>query len=716
MIKALLRLAYTGVVAFFSLTSYSQLQLTANTNAQALAQRLVGDGITISNVTLTSNSLSAGFFKNLGGTQLGLDSGIVLSTGRILTSGTSYGLNGSASSLASNDLAGAGDPQLQALLGTSNATGDAAILEFDLVPLGDTVRFRYVFSSDEYPTFTCSEFNDVFAFFISGPGIVGTRNIALVPGTNIPVAINSINDGTDFDFDGLCSGMGPGSPFTQYFVNNSGNTNFTHNGHTTVLTARAVVQPCQTYHLKIAIADVFDKIYDSGVFLEAKSLSSTPLTIINGNPVSSGVPYIIEGCTAGSIKISRGRRLPIPQPINLFFSGTATNGTDVQLIPSTVTIPANDSIILIPINPIADNVIEGTESFKIRISYGACGAVTSVIADSIMIDIRDQFTATSVVNAATCAANGSVTVSVPAGSGFGPYQYAINGGTFQASNTLNNLATGTYLVTVTESGGCVHNFPVTVGLTNDLPLVVLPSDTAVCVGARFTPRVITNTAGNPSYAWSPSFGLSSSTQAQPQITAQNNAQYILTATLGPCVRKDTLNLTVFPGPQVSAGPDLTIISGDQIQLQATAPNPQGNTYLYTPATSLSSATVLNPLASPTQTTTYTLTATTAQGCVSTDQVVVTVLNCVEPMNAFTPNGDGVNDFWLVNRSGCFRTATVEVFNRYGHRVYRSDNYSNNWNGTFEGKPVPDGTYYYIVRYQLVNGQPREYKGNVTILR
>ena len=354
-------------------------------------------------------------------------------------------------------------------------------------------------------------------------------------------------------------------------------------------------------------------------------------------------------------------------------------------------------------------------AYLMRVFYSLCNDPSQEVSYTDTVFVKRSLPAMSVSSlSANCGNGGSITTSLT--NAGGTYQYSLNGGAFQASNVFSNVSPGNYVVTVQNGANCSFSNAVTVTLTNDLPLVVLPSDTAVCVGARFTPRVITNTAGNPSYAWSPSFGLSSSTQAQPQITAQNNAQYILTATLGPCVRKDTLNLTVFPGPQVSAGPDLTIISGDQIQLQATAPNPQGNTYLYTPATSLSSATVLNPLASPTQTTTYTLTATTAQGCVSTDQVVVTVLNCVEPMNAFTPNGDGVNDFWLVNRSGCFRTATVEVFNRYGHRVYRSDNYSNNWNGTFEGKPVPDGTYYYIVRYQLVNGQPREYKGNVTILR
>ena len=166
--------------------SYAQLVITQQSDAQALAQKLVGSGVTISNVQITGNAQSTGFFRHQGGTQLNLDSGIVLSTGRVLTTGSLYGLNGAQFNLASNQMSTPGDPDLGVLV-APQLTLDAVVLEFDFVPLGDTVKFNYVFSSDEYPSFTCSNFNDVFAFFISGPGITGSKNLALVPGTNIPV-------------------------------------------------------------------------------------------------------------------------------------------------------------------------------------------------------------------------------------------------------------------------------------------------------------------------------------------------------------------------------------------------------------------------------------------------------------------------------------------------------------------------------------------------
>ncbi|MBS1497207.1 MAG: choice-of-anchor L domain-containing protein, partial [Bacteroidetes bacterium] len=149
----------------------------------ALAQKLVGDGVTISNVSFTGNPAMAGFFNNVSGTQINIDSGIVLTNGRAKGTFNGAGVNGNGSTIASNVLANTdwslpGDNDLDNITGS---THDACILEFDFIPLGDTVNFKYVFSSEEYtPNFVCS-FNDAFAFFISGPGITGLQNIALIP-------------------------------------------------------------------------------------------------------------------------------------------------------------------------------------------------------------------------------------------------------------------------------------------------------------------------------------------------------------------------------------------------------------------------------------------------------------------------------------------------------------------------------------------------------
>lgn len=181
----------------------AQLQITNETNATFLAQKLVGNGISISNVTFTGNSLMAGHFKNLGLTNINIDSGIVLTTGSAKSNAATFaiGMNGDGITPSNFELASTGwflpgDATLAAAIDADVLTmNDACVLEFDFVPLGDTVKFNYVFSSEEYePIFACSEFIDAFGFFISGPGITGQKNIALVPGTNLPVSILNINN------------------------------------------------------------------------------------------------------------------------------------------------------------------------------------------------------------------------------------------------------------------------------------------------------------------------------------------------------------------------------------------------------------------------------------------------------------------------------------------------------------------------------------------
>ncbi|MFL5773072.1 MAG: choice-of-anchor L domain-containing protein [Flavisolibacter sp.] len=448
------RLFLVLLVFSFSLNGKAQLNIIPQTNALQLAQKLVGYGVTIKNVSLTGSSLSSGFFYNQGGTQLGIDSGIVLSTGRVVTSANFLGLNGRQNLTASSQMNTPGDPQLASLV-YPRETNDAVVLEFDFIPVGDSVKFRYVFSSEEYPTFTCSNFNDVFAFFINGPGISGTKNIALVPGTNIPVAINSINSGNPgTGYDGAtCNSMGPGSPFTQFYIDNTSNPYFTHNGHTVVLTAAAAVQPCQSYHLKIAIADVQDKSYDSGVFLQAESLKSDPLVIIPYTPFDNNQPYLAEGCKPGGIKILRSRKLPYPQPVNLSFGGTAINGTDVQLIPSVVTIPADDSLVMVPINSIVDHVQEGNETLKIYVSNGCI--FSNLIFDSIEIQLRDYDTLalSPWERASICSQSGLQVIANP---GFTSYQWA-PASSMDHSDIFNPVvspASGTTYICTATVGDC----------------------------------------------------------------------------------------------------------------------------------------------------------------------------------------------------------------------------------------------------------------------
>src|SRR5688572_21847606 len=347
------KLLFASAFSCIGILGYSQLIITPATTAQALAQKLVGDGVTISNVTFTGNLQMAGFFNHLGGTSINIDSGIVLTCGRAnLVSGPS-----GATASASWGLPG--DADLDATI--SGSTNDACVLEFDVVPLGDTVRFNYVFSSEEYsPSFVCS-FNDAFAFFISGPGITGLKNIALVPGTSTPVSIFNVNNVRNAAGTPLC----PNNP--TYYISNVGNGFFTHEGHTTVFTATERVQPCERYRLKLVIADVIDWVFDTGVFIQAESLTSNAISMSNAAQTdpASGQSYLAEGCVNGSFEVTRPRKESLPLVVNLSYGGTATNGVDVAALPSSVIIPANDSVVTVPVNTLADLLPEGIETLTI---------------------------------------------------------------------------------------------------------------------------------------------------------------------------------------------------------------------------------------------------------------------------------------------------------------------------------------------------------------
>lgn len=250
-------------------------------------------------------------------------------------------------------------------------------------------------------------------------------------------------------------------------------------------------------------------------------------------------------------------------------------------------------------------------------------------------------------------------------------------------------------------------------------------------GSPITGNASTSTGTAPSAAcqWkliSYSWNSGSNTVAEVSIIGRNLSSFgndfaiddISMTHLVSCTFSKSSSITVVPGPSVNAGPDKTIIAGDQVTLDGTGmANPASINW--SPNTNITGANTYTPRVNPPVTTTYVLSVRSNNNCVSTDNVLVTVLPyCINVMNAFTPNGDGMNDRWLVVNNGgiCTRQISVAVYNRYGGLVYKNDQYNNDWSGLYKGKPVPDGTYYYVVTYQLLTGSYIKLKGDVTILR
>lgn len=322
--------------------------------------------------------------------------------------------------------------------------------------------------------------------------------------------------------------------------------------------------------------------------------------------------------------------------------------------------------------------------------------------------------ATEAVSSASCTNPTGGSITVNATGAIAPYTYSINGGTFQAPNTFTGLAQGSYTIAIKDAFCGSLTKTVTVGFNDNLTLTAMPADTSVCAGAAVQLRT---TSAASTYSWAPATGLSAVNISNPIATNTSSRSYTVTASLNGCVRTGTINIGIKPNPIVNAGPDKTILDGVSVQLQGSA---SGNTssVLWTPAATLTNANTFSPFAKPTTTTAYTMTVRNSDGCTSTDEAIVTVIPyCVKVMSAFTPNGDGMNDRWLVTTgAACTNQVMVRVYNRYGNEVYRNDNYQNNWDGTYNGKAVPDGTYYYSITYRLISGRTVPVKGDLTILR
>ena len=183
-----------------------------------------------------------------------------------------------------------------------------------------------------------------------------------------------------------------------------------------------------------------------------------------------------------------------------------------------------------------------------------------------------------------------------------------------------------------------------------------------------------------------------------------------------CVDRDTVNITWTPGPGIDAGPDKTIVPGDITSIGGAPTANSDVDVVWGPAQDLTSITEYNPQANPLETITYYVSATDADGCFGIDSVTVTVEELVDPVGGFSPNGDGVNEFFLIERIDDFPNAVVQIFNRWGNLIYESaPGYTNPWNGKHNGKELTVGTYYYVI--DLKDDQVKNLvTGPVTILK
>ncbi len=430
--------------------SYAQLQVDGAVTAEDLAQLLVGNGVTISNVDLNCPTGAFGSF-NGENTNLGLGSGVLLTSGSVNNAVGPNNNGGTTTSLGTP-----GDLDLDAI--TLGGTQDACVLEFDFIPFADEVSFRYVFGSEEYLEYVGS-FNDGFALFISGPGIVGQQNIAFIPSTTTPVTINNVNNVTNSEY---YVDNGTGSPVDP-------ESTIQYDGFTVVLTAIATVIPCQTYHLKIAVADALDTALDSGVFIEEGSLS-TNFIVVEASALaltSAGFDTAVEGCVNGLVTFTSTEPLVEDTELSFTLGGTAVVGEDYLPVNTSFIMPAGTTNFTVPINVLEDGIPDNDVLEIIFALNFACDTIIQTaflnIADVLPLTVSPDVTLEP-GQSTTLSVSGGVPNLPEVDPASGNYTWSPASGlssTTSANPTATPIQTTVYTVTA-NLGDCAISQQVTV--------------------------------------------------------------------------------------------------------------------------------------------------------------------------------------------------------------------------------------------------------------
>jgi trimeric autotransporter adhesin len=665
------KLYFLIVLLIFNVHAFGQLTLNNTlTPTQLVNNVLLGSGVTASNITYTGAAISRASFTCGGACNLGVSDGILLSTGEA-TAPTSP-----ASYHHSTDVNAAGDAQLDAIV-FPRLTEDAAILEFDFSVASDSVKFEYVFASEEYNDYANTNFNDVFAFFISGPGIAGAQNIAIIPNSSTPVSINTVNNGNS---GGVSSGP---CMNCQYFVDNVGGASVYYDGFTTVLTAKAAVHPCEVYHIKLAIADAGDGIFDSGVFLKGGSFSSLGDVAIIANGIPQPTGGSVYACTGTSVNLCLNPAAnynwstgATTQCINVDEQNLAPNGdyqafvlvntcfvyteVHVQFVTPSATITASGPLNLCPGNNVTltanvgNTYLWSTGATTQSISVSTAGTYTVTVSNGPNCSAVSTPVAVTVGNATaqitgvlSLCSGASTTLTANAAQ-----SYLWNTGATTASIPVTTA--GNYTVTVTQAGGCTATATAIVQV-NSNPVPVITGTLSICQGQN---TVLSPGPGFSTYSWSGG-------AATPTLSVTTSGTYTVTVTnAAGCSGSTSASVVVHPLPVPAITGTTAFCSGASSTISATG---GFASYLWNTSAVTSSISV-------TTAGTYTVTVTDAFSCSATTSTPITVnplpvpnitgtfAFCQGSNTGITPGAGFASYLW--NTGAVTPTLTVSSANTY----------------------------------------------------
>lgn len=650
-------------VFYFVYPIYSQIVTNCNPPYDD-ATELVGilvNGVPFSNASMIGFDCAAGYFDGAA-SNVDLESGLVMCTGGVglvEPGGTSNTGGGSVE----DDLV----LQLEMVNSSATNVNNVVVLEFDFEPNSDQIAFQYVFASEEYPGYTCSNFNDIFGFFLSGPGINGpfdnnAINIAMVPDpdnpgnfTDTPVMINTINSGSPSGGNsGPCDQIDENwSDYSVFFTENSSEETVNMPGFTVPLTATATVIPCETYHIKLALANVSDQALQSAVFLLENSFSSVGNSIVTGSDYAPWIgndTTLVEGCFDGSLTFGLTEAIESDYVINYQLSGTAEDGVDYEEIGNQAIIPAGMTSVSIPIVPIYDALVEEDETISLQATISD-GCTEELQEFNFVIVDRQEMYLDLPGDTAFCPEDPPILVDPYISGGIEPftYQWMYNGAllTNQEQIVISDDNIGYYFFEADGlCGSHVEGSFETSILEPAEPLAIFNTYNRkeLCMGDVLRTNVQLNGGiGDLHYHW----------------------------TLNGLPYTDTLNFEI-----------ATDIPFDYHLRLDVADDCHNHVY---------------------------------------EEIDISVMDCFIP-NVFSPNNDRENDYWYINFGEVVENVRIDIFNRWGQLVYMNSHYEQCdektgdycWDGTdhLTNENCPEGTYYYKI--EMSDG--RKYSGTFDLFR
>lgn len=740
------------------------MSVSLNGNAQIAVQtgqpiadyvnnHLLGLGVTASNITFTGQNPSQIASFDGSGAGFGFLDGTVISTGNANSLVPGSFNTDNFSQIQNPDLITvAQSVTTNPNAGDIDESWDVGILEFDFVPESDQVSFNFIFGSDEYVSFINTQFNDAFGFFVSGPGITGpysspagfpggSQNLALVPGTTLPITISTIYG------PGLPNGA-PAGLNPQLYVDNSTGGSIELYGYTIPINISFPVICGETYHFKFAIGDMGDGGYTSAVFLEAGSFTSPPINLSLENASGTGGNEIIEACTDASFLFTRSLCQSLTDlSINFTLTGTATNGVDYTISQtSPLFMAAGEDTLVMDLTTFADGLPEGTESITVTIDYvDQYGNPQTSTGTFFLSDIQPLVL--NPVDQTLKCNNDSTLVVVQASGGSGIYTFD-----WEDSPSITNSANvfigqnGVYYFPVTMTDACLGTITDSVMVTMNQTLTIdsmLTYPASACTPDGAVSGFASGFTGLQQYHWE---GPNTGGPSQINASVMQNLSpgwYVFTVSDNVCSVTDSVLLTGDPGP--IADMSLNDVAGCN-PLTVTFTNNSQNATTYEWYFDNGNNVTVNDLSSQTQTFTS-----------SADEIVLIAINgpcrdtafasvlivecgCTDPQatnynpnaqqndgscifpqpsvivpNIFTPNGDKNNDVFKLTTVNATEVE-IMINNRWGTNVYTGTGLDASWDGKIDGVLAPDGVYFVQYTVKGVMGDEITGQGFLQLIR